>query len=75
MDRLYLERGQQVEIVTRWAPRSAYLEPAPDVVAWLRPPKPNAPKNVAIMRASGETVVRSFRGLRRIPNPSTGGTP
>jgi len=48
--RTYLERGQPVVVLTRWAWRG-----------------PRTPKNVLIRRASGELVVRPFRGLRRYP--------
>lgn len=60
---VYLERGQPVTVITRWA----HVRPCAqdDSVIWLRPPKPSAPRNVLIRRADGSLAVRPFRGLRR----------
>ncbi|WP_020580176.1 hypothetical protein [Actinopolymorpha alba] len=62
--RTYAERGQPVVVLARWQDYRKG-EPRTDVVLWVRRPKPHAPRNVAIRRADGTTVVRPFRGLRR----------
>jgi acetyl esterase len=65
--RTYLERGQPVTVLARWATPP----PAPDgVVVWLRPPRRGGPRNVLIRRADGSLVVRPFRGLRRLASPA-----
>jgi acetyl esterase len=62
--RVYLERGQPVTVLARWAATAAPA--AVSAVAWLRPPRPSAPRNVLIERADGSRVIRPFRGLRRV---------
>lgn len=65
--RRYLERGEPVEVVTRFAlpSKKRPLPPNPPWLLWAQPPK-GTPRNVAIRRSTGEIVVRPFRGLRRI---------
>lgn len=60
--RTYLERGRAVTILARWAAPQHPL--IPSWLSWHLPPK-GAPRNVAIRRMDGTTVVRPFRGLRR----------
>lgn len=62
-DRTYLERGEPVVVLIRWATVPA----AAAGVIWHRPPRRNAPRNVLIERAHGTLVVRPFRGLRKCP--------
>jgi hypothetical protein len=64
--RTYLEHGQPVVVLKRWA---VTRPPGPDPVIWIRPPRRNAPRNVLIERADGAQVVRPFRGLRTIAPP------
>lgn len=59
----YLERGQPVTVLKRWAQIPAV---AVSAIIWIRPPKASGPRNVAIRRADGSEVVRPFRGLRKI---------
>jgi acetyl esterase len=47
--RTYIERGQPVLVVARWATGHG----------------PTGPRNVLVRRADGTLVVRPFRGLRR----------
>lgn len=50
--RTYLERGQPVVVLVRWAGGKG------------------TPRNVLVRRSDGSTVVRPFRGLRKLPpNP------
>ena len=63
--RVYLERGQPVEIVVQWEYRRSaslgrFFAANGDVV--LKPLK--APRNVLVRRVDGSLVVRPFRGLR-----------
>lgn len=66
--RTYLERGQPVVVLVRWGKHAARID-GPfgriDGVA-LR----GGPRNVLIQRAGGDRVVRPFRGLRKLPDPS-----
>ncbi len=64
--RVYLEHGRPVRVLAAWRPvsRANPLEPAPEWLVWHRPPA-SAPRNVAVLRAGGEVVVRPARGLRR----------
>lgn len=62
----YLERGQPVVMLRRWAASAGNA--VPDVVIWHRPPARSAPRNVLIRRADRSLVVRPFRGLR-LPRP------
>jgi hypothetical protein len=59
--RTYYDHGQPVTILAQWS-RSPV---AAGFVDWLRPPR-TAPRNVLIQRASGQPVVRPFRGLRKV---------
>jgi hypothetical protein len=59
--RTYLERGEPVVALARWAARQAEA----GSLIWHRPPRPGAPRNVLILRADGSRAVRPFRGLRR----------
>lgn len=45
-----------------------YLERGQPVVVLVRWGKGGGPRNVLIQRASGERVVRPFRGLRKLPD-------
>jgi hypothetical protein len=65
--RTYLERGQPVVVLKRWA---VTRPPGPDPVIWIRPPQRNAPRNVLIERADGTQLVRPFRGLRTRAGPT-----
>ena len=62
-DRTYLERGEPVVVLIRWAT----MPPAAAGVIWHRPPRRGAPRNVLIERVGGTLVVRPFRGLRKRP--------
>jgi hypothetical protein len=62
--RRYLERGQPVTVLARWAHRPATEDAG---IIWHRPPRKNAPRNVLIERADGTRTVRPFRGLRKAP--------
>jgi len=65
--RIYLLAGEPVTVLTQWAtPRTCEATPRtgePPVI-WLMPPKPNAPRNVALERADGSRTVRPLQGLR-----------
>ena len=60
--RTYLERGEPVVALTRWAAVQAKASS----LIWHRPPRSGAPRNVLIERADGSRVVRPFRGLRSL---------
>ena len=47
--RTYYEGGRPVVVIVQWATGQG----------------PTGPRNVAIVRESGEVVIRPFRGLRR----------
>jgi hypothetical protein len=64
--RTYLERGQRVTVLARWAARDKVREQPPTWLHWTAPAR-TAPRNVLIRRPDGEQVVRPFRGLRRDP--------
>jgi hypothetical protein len=61
--RIYLEHGQRVTVLARWA-ASPGRGAEPAWLTWHRPPR-LAPRNVLIERADGRRAVRPFRGLRR----------
>lgn len=67
--RVYLERGQPVTVTTPYCARRVA-----DITGdWLHFQWPGrrpaaGPRNVAIRRTDGSTVVRPFRGLIRPPN-------
>ncbi|MFF8036231.1 hypothetical protein [Streptomyces sp. NPDC016626] len=73
---VYLERGHPVTVVTPFSARHV-----PEITGdwfhfcWTGRRPATGPRNVAVRRADGSTVVRSFRGLTRptaqgpIPNP------
>lgn len=72
--RTYLERGEPVVVVTRWATGNRGVTGGYATNVWLheRPGRfvlpgryRTAPRNVLIRRACGTLVVRPFRGLRR----------
>jgi len=58
----YLEYGSPVTVLARWRHNAPQHD---DVVLWHRQPR-SAPRNVKISREDGTTVVRPFRGLRKI---------
>jgi hypothetical protein len=66
--RVYLERGHPVTVIIPFCARRT-----PDITGeWLHFHWPGrrpaaGPRNVAIGRADGSTVVRPFRGLIRLP--------
>jgi hypothetical protein len=60
--RTYLERGQPVVVLKRWA---VTHPPDPDPVIWIRPPRRNAPRNVLIGGAAGAALPAI--GARRRP--------
>jgi hypothetical protein len=62
LGRTYMERGKPVTVLIRWQ-HSAGV--AGGWVTWHRPPKPHAPRNVAIERGDGSRDIRPFRGLRK----------
>lgn len=64
--RVYLERGEPVTVLARWAAPVAAT--APDWIKWHRSPR-SAPRNVLIERADKSRAVRPFRGLRKIARP------
>jgi hypothetical protein len=60
----YLERGEPVVVVARWASFELLRNPEPApalVISGAKLPM----RNVAIRRADGSIVTRPFRGLRR----------
>lgn len=59
----YLERGQPVTIVARWA-KAAVLHAARAELG-LPPITAFPPRNVIVRRVDGTLVARPFRGLRR----------
>lgn len=71
--RTYLERGKPVRLLNGFSLPSKRnpLPPCPLWLLWYLPEDrlelPGPPRNVAIRRASGEQVVRPFRGLRKPP--------
>jgi acetyl esterase len=67
--RTYLEHGQPVTVLARWAPAPAAGVPGGTVI-WLRPPRRGGPRNVLIRRADGSLIIRPFRGLRRAASPA-----
>lgn len=73
--RTYLERGEPVIVVRQWRARTAPELTRRDgwqfVLADLGKKKRSGPRNVLIMRQSGELVIRPFRGLRRYDGPVT----
>ena len=58
--RTYLERGQRVVVLAQWRTGAA----APEVSVAIDG-KGRSPRNVLIRRATGDLVVRPFRGLRK----------
>lgn len=70
INRTYLERCRPVVVLIRWG-RTGAGPAAPigklDGSGWVRR---RAPHNVLIRREDGTRVVRPFRGLRRMPDPS-----
>jgi acetyl esterase len=69
--RVYLERGRPVTVIIPYCARRA-----PDITgSWLHFQWPGrrptaGPRNVAVLRADGSTVVRPFRGLTRRQPPN-----
>lgn len=59
----YIERGERVVIVARWA-KAAVLHEARRAFG-LPPLTSYPPRNVVVRRADGSLVARPFRGLRR----------
>ena len=70
--RTYLLHGREVTVVVAFNAARRDLPPDPAWLVWERPPK-GAPRNVAIRDSDGHTVVRGFRGLRRLPSTAEGG--
>lgn len=64
--RTYLLGGVPVTVVTGFHARRKDLPPCPAWLSWERPPR-GAPRLVAVRFPDGSTVVRTFRGLRRMP--------
>ena len=67
---VYLERGQPVTVLIRWANTTRPGAADPGMI-WLRPPK-RAPRNVLMRGADGSRTVRPFRGLRKIRKDDDG---
>lgn len=69
--RVYLLRGEPVELVCRFTLPSQRnpAAPCPPWLRWVTPP-PGAPRNAAVRYRDGHVEVRPFRGLRRSPSPA-----
>lgn len=65
--RTYLERGEPVEVLAQWRHRPVPDTSTSDFQFVLKDlgRRKTGPRNVLIRRASGELVIRPFRGLRR----------
>lgn len=61
----YLERGEPVVVVKRWASHDAIRRGRAACGLPPIPPKQYPKRNVVIRRADGSLVSRPFRGLRR----------
>jgi hypothetical protein len=70
--RTYLERGKPVRLINGFAlpSKSNPLPACPPWLLWSSQPS-GPPRNVAILRESGDTDVRPFRGLRKLPTNPT----
>lgn len=65
----YLERGQPVVMMIRWANTGVANPRAPIYRAdRTQVTSTQAVRNVLIRRPSGSLVVRPFRGLRKVPS-------